>query len=604
MFKELALLYNKPLASYAPFPPVDERSFWNHIPKEIQSTYGELGKSYMGFTYPQLPATLFMSFCKNGNRVNYEKAYFKRRKALNNLIIAECIENKGTYMDDIINGILLICEESAWQLPAHNSYARDTPNHLLPDKSRPILDLFACETGALLATADYIIGPKLDAISPIIRKRIQSELSTRIITPYLSEHFWWMGQKDEPMNNWTIWCTQNILLTFFLTNQSPGHRYEAFIKANKSIDYFLKDYGVDGCCDEGALYYRHAGLCLFNTIELLDHITHGFYAHLYNEPKIKNICAYIYNVHIDGEYYINFADCAAKPGRSGIREFLFAKKTANLKMMDYVAFDYHQSHDPFMLLDMNLFYRLQVLNYHNDLISHVIEEPVHPADIFYPSVGLFIVRDSNYTLAAKAGHNDDNHNHNDTGSFTLYKNGQPVFVDIGVETYTAKTFSPDRYDIWTMQSDYHNVPTINGKMQLAGPNHRASQVSYDLNEKSPYMSMNIATAYPELGNISQFTRKVQLHKESHIEIEDYLTATNGLESIDLISNLISYEKPTICNNQLLIGDLAIVAFKGHIERMEIELLPITDPRLQESWDRDLYRIRIYYQSPMLTMLIT
>jgi len=70
-------------------------------------------------------------------------------------------------------------------------------------------------------------------------------------------------------------------------------------------------------------------------------------------------------------------------------------------------------------------------------------------DIYYPSIGLFIARSRNLSLAVKAGDNDDNHNHNDTGSLTLYKNGRPVLVDIGVESYTGKTFSPQRYEIWS-----------------------------------------------------------------------------------------------------------------------------------------------------------
>ncbi|MFR2781088.1 MAG: heparinase II/III family protein [Clostridium sp.] len=80
--------------------------------------------------------------------------------------------------------------------------------------------------------------------------------------------------------------------------------------------------------------------------------------------------------------------------------------------------------------------------------------------MFYPSTGLFIARDSRFCLAVKAGDNDDSHNHNDTGSFTIYKDGKPLFADIGVETYQAKTFSPQRYEIWTMQSAYHNLPPL------------------------------------------------------------------------------------------------------------------------------------------------
>ncbi|HHX59900.1 MAG TPA: heparinase [Epulopiscium sp.] len=603
MFKQLSNLYDQNLSSYKPFPNIEDRSFWGSLPMEVQTGFHTLAKPYINFTYPQLTATLFMSFRKESNRVNYETAYFKRRNALNALIIAECIEDNGQYMDDIINGIFLICEETAWQLPAHNAYIRDTPSHLLADASRPILDLFACETGALLAVADYILGSKLDAISPVIRKRIQAELDKRIITPYLNEHFWWMGNEDEPMNNWTIWCTQNILLTFFMTHQPSDYRYEAFLKASKSIDYFLKEYDTDGCCDEGALYYRHAGLCLFNIIELLDHITHGFYTHLYKDEKIKNICAYIYNVHVKDQYYINFADCAAVLDRSGVREFLFAQKTNNDAMMDYAAHDYAQSTDPFMSSEINLFYRLQGLQHYNDISTYSPKQQSTPADIFYPSVGLFIVRDSIYTLAVKAGDNDDSHNHNDTGSFTIYKNSKPLFVDIGVETYTAKTFSADRYDIWTMQSDYHNVLTINDQMQLQGSNYKATQVQYSLDKQLPYISLNIATAYSALANVSQLVRRVQLHKESHIQITDTIIDYNTQNRPDIISNLITYEKPRMDNDHLLIGDLAVITFSEQIEKMVIETLPITDPRLQQSWKHDLYRIRIYHSFPVLTMII-
>ena len=46
--------------------------------------------------------------------------------------------------------------------------------------------------------------------------------------------------------------------------------------------------------------------------------------------------------------------------------------------------------------------------------------------------------------------------------WVLYINSIPVFLDAGVGTYTRKTFSSERYSIWTMQSNYHNLPMING----------------------------------------------------------------------------------------------------------------------------------------------
>ncbi len=79
-------------------------------------------------------------------------------------------------------------------------------------------------------------------------------------------------------------------------------------------------------------------------------------------------------------------------------------------------------------------------------------------------------------LAAQGGHNAESHNHNDVGNFIVYADGEPAIIDVGVETYTAKTFSAQRYEIWTMQSAYHNLPTVNGVMQGAGRQFEARDV--------------------------------------------------------------------------------------------------------------------------------
>ena len=81
--------------------------------------------------------------------------------------MAEAVTNRGTYLPALADLAWRICEESAWQLPAHNSYIRDTPQLPLPDVTRPIVDLFAAETGALLiATVCGLLGEALDAYAP------------------------------------------------------------------------------------------------------------------------------------------------------------------------------------------------------------------------------------------------------------------------------------------------------------------------------------------------------------------------------------------------------------------------------------------------------
>ncbi len=603
MFKKIAHQYQEDFYEFQPFPKINDRSFWDHLSDNILEHFEPQKSDYIDYDYPILPISKFMDYKRHGNRADYESIYFERRRHLNTAVLLECIYNNDMFMDTIINGIFLLCEESAWQLPAHNSYIRDTPSHIVPDHSRPILDLFACETGALLAMIDYLLGDKLDGISLQIRSRIHQELDLRIIRPYLNEHFWWMGHGDEPMNNWTIWCTQNILFTFFLTPQSDVSRKKAFQKANVSIDYFLKEYGDDGCCDEGALYYRHSGLCLFNTIELLNAITHNAYIEVYAEEKIQNMCAYIYYVHVNDRYYINFSDCSAVLERFSAREFLFAKRTQNENMMAHVAWDYKKSDDPFIRDEINLFYRLQNIQHYDTIVNYPSHDLTMPPDIYYESVGLMVVRDNTFTLAVKSGDNDDNHNHNDTGSFTLYKHGLPVFVDIGVESYTAKTFSKDRYSIWTMQSDYHNLPTLNGKMQLAGKDYKATEVHYQLDLEAPSIYMNLAHAYTYMTSLSAFYREVTLYKGEKIKIKDHLECGDTSDSFDFVSNLITYIEPKVEGNDIFLEDWVHIHLDGSIHSIDVEPLAILDPRLQKSWDHDLYRLRIHMASDTLTISI-
>ena len=445
MLEQIASNYRCAFLAYAPFPSASDTAAWNALDKDWKEQTIRLAEQYLHFDYPHLSATDFMDFTRTGNRVRYEDRFFQKRHALNALVLAECVENKGRFMDDIINGIFSICEESAWQLPPHNTYIRDMPQLPLPDASAPVLDLFACETGAVLATVYYLLADKLDEISPFIKKRIASELEHRIFTPYLNTHFWWMGNGMEPMNNWTIWCTQNVLLSIFLTCSDQALLQRVLVKACQSADYFLDEYGEDGCCDEGAQYYRHAGLCLFNTLEIVNAVTGNRFASVYQNPKIKNMAAYIMNVHIHDLYYLNFADCSPVAGRAGVREFLFAKRIENESMMRFAARDFVAGLPETLILptENNLFYRLQ----NAFTISEIREfarqsnAGISYPDIYYPSVGVFIARDDTLYLAVKAGDNDDSHNHNDTGSFTIYKDGKPLLIDVGVESYTKKTFS-------------------------------------------------------------------------------------------------------------------------------------------------------------------
>lgn len=619
MLTEFAEKIDRPLLPFKPAAPIGDRAAWEGLDTDIKRILLAAGEEALKTPFPHLSATDYLAFTRTGNRTGYEDKLFARRTLLGDLVLAECAQNEGRFLDHIIDGIFDICGEAGWQLPAHNSYIRDTPQLPLPDVTRPVVDLFAAETAAVLAAVDYCLGTALDRISPAIRVMIRDNVDRRVLKPYLSEHFWWMGDGESHMNNWTVWCTQNVLLAAFLLGcEEDGANRRAdwaggprpiplpiprlLRKACQGIDYFLDEYGEDGCCDEGAQYYRHAGLCLFGCLDLLNSVTGGAFRDLFQNPKIHNIAAYILNVHVDGPYYVNFSDCSPIAGRCGAREYLFGKRTGNRDLMAFAAADYADCPRPDLPWEHNLFYRIQALFARREILDFAAAQagiPVPHPDRYYPSVGLFIARDDRLCLAVKAGDNDDSHNHNDTGSFTVYKDGQPLFIDLGVESYTQKTFSPQRYEIWTMQSSYHNLPSFGGLAQKDGPQYKARQVECRLDERICSLSMDIAPAYPDPA-VASYRRTAVLEKGRGITISDRYEGTR----LPAVLSLMTYEVPRWeeADNLLRVGTLGACRISGAAD-VQTEEIPVTDPRLAIAWKHPVYRTLVTLRGGELTLQI-
>ena len=149
-----------PWRRFHPFPTADERDAWHNLPA-IKRHWLPL-PIISAIRVAVLSARLFMDFSRTGNRSRYEHAHFSRRRALTQLVIAECITNRGQYLEMLADGIWAFAR-SRWGVPAHNYVggAREA----LPDVSNPVIDLFAAETGALAAWTYYLLKPQLDTIS-------------------------------------------------------------------------------------------------------------------------------------------------------------------------------------------------------------------------------------------------------------------------------------------------------------------------------------------------------------------------------------------------------------------------------------------------------
>lgn len=578
------------LPDYRPCPPASQREFWQALPASAQERWCKAGEDALAQPIAPLPLTAWLDFTRTGRRTGWEDAYFSRRARLCALVLAECVQHSGRCLEPVLDTLWAICEESAWQLPAHNSYIRDTPQLPLPDTTRPVVDLFAAETGGLLALVHYLLGAELESAAPGICQRLYREVEDRVLLPWRSQHFWWMGDGAEPMCNWTSWCTQNLLLATFLLPTTQTQRRSAVQQAAYSLDCFLKDYGPDGCCNEGAQYYRHAGLTLWGALEVLGTIAPAAFRPLFREKKIHNIAEYICAVHVQGPYYLNFGDCSPLAGRCGAREFRFGQAVDSPALCALAAEDLRADPDPDRLQNqdrssqINLWYRLLTAFAQQEMEAYTADAPQMPT-VWYPSVGVYAARQGAWVLGAKMGSNGDSHNHNDTGSITVYKNGRPFLIDVGVESYTQKTFSPQRYEIWTMQSSWHNLPAFDGVQQAPGAEYAASGI-----RTGPCsISAELAGAWPPVEGLESYRRTVSV-SEQGVTMQD-VTDWPGQVELTLMTQV----RPVPAKDGLHLEKLGRIGFDPDTVEAAVQPVPVTDPRLRTAWPEEIYRITLHFR---------
>ena len=162
-----------PQDKFVPFPKMEDRAGWAKADQGMMKAYVKIAETYLKYEWPCIPATKSLLIERTGDRSEYETISFKKREVLGTLLLAEIYENKGRFIDQIIDGVWSICEESFWGVPAHLPKTKELSG--LMDVKQPFVELFSAETATFLAWIDYYLGDKLDAVSPQIRKRIYDE---------------------------------------------------------------------------------------------------------------------------------------------------------------------------------------------------------------------------------------------------------------------------------------------------------------------------------------------------------------------------------------------------------------------------------------------
>jgi hypothetical protein len=572
--------------SLASLLPQADDAFWrDSIPQEMRQSYIEYGEQYQGKAWTALPWTVFAENKINGNRVNYEGICFEKRRHLAALVMAEIVEGKGRFMNDIIDGIGSFCEETWWGIPAH--YGKRIPLREIQE-----VDLFNAETASLIAWTRYMLEKQLDAFSPDICQRIDREIEQRILKPAVANNYWW---KTAGMN-WNPWICSNWLTCVLICEYDEARKAEAIAQIEKATQAFIDAYPEDGGCDEGPGYWDRAAASMFEVLRLLPE--NSSLARLTRRAssasntsisrKIRAMASYSYKTYIEHDYCVNFADAHENKAAQQVnivypfghwlndktmREFgAYLGRTKQVLTQPALLYDKSGN---FPTLGRELFFLRNI----RDFIAEKPQEPLIK-DAWLPNLQIMTARRGSLYTAFKGGHNGESHNHNDVGSFLVYVDGEPLFIDPGVGEYTAKTFSNSRYEIWTMQSGYHNLPQINGTDQQDGKAFGAKMVSH----QNGQLTLDIAGAYPQQADVKSWKRTVTAAKSGITVTEDF--------------DLNIYKAPTrlmlLTTNRDALKHISYNA--NQLEAVIEDISNQLDPLLQGMWGKDMYRIVLTVKS--------
>lgn len=472
--------------------------------------------------WPQPRAHDAARFHDDGDRIAWEAPAFARQHRLTRVAVLAAAEDDPRWLDETVDGVMMLCEQSSWCWPAHDD-AFDRHQAVLAVPTDPYLDLGAGEVVGQLAWLDHLLGSRLDARYPGVRARIRHEARVRIFEPFLRRRDWhWLGL-DGDVHNWNPWIHGNVLvaaLRLLDAEEERGHRAHIVALVVEGLDRYVASLPADGAIDEGFAYWWNGACRLLEALDILTHAT-GLDP-VAEIPALRETVAFPHRMHLGADWFVNVADGQARSSEPRPWHALHrAARRAGDTAAEAFAALHRAPERPAADASEGLGRLLRALSDAEWLDAHADAAPL-PRTVWLPSTQMLIARAEGgsrpgLAVAAKGGHNAEAHNHNDVGSVIVASDGVPVIVDAGRPTYDARTFSDERYTLWPMQSEWHSVPLVRGHGQSQGRTHAAELLSAR-HDSAAELVLDIAAAY-DVPALSSWRRTVR-HEDDAITLHD------------------------------------------------------------------------------------
>lgn len=616
-------------SDWFPYPAYSDRKAWEELLGDYAQFFISNGEKYLNFKWENVPATSYLEFERTGGRDQMQTPMKNNRLALNALLFAELAEGKGRFVDQLINGSWYMSHMPSWVLSAH--LPRQRSKRALPDPLEQIIDLGSGATGAQLAVVYHFFKDTFDAVDPVISRVIKDAIDKQILTPYLNPDEqrpnWWLVYditSQNVINNWNPWCNADVMLCFFLVEDNQERLERAVFQSVKSVDCFLGYIKKDGACEEGPAYWGHAAGKLYDYLQIMYDASKGRFS-IFDDEQVKLMGEYISRSFVHDGWVVNFADASARLSYAPSVIYNYGKAVGSAEMMDFALYNLADKNAsvfkaPKPVMGNDAYRSIESIKTISEMSEKVASlnaslkdgksmdkclselRKAVPAFTWYPETEFcYIQNKNNWFFAAKGGYNNESHNHNDIGTFLLYVDGVPMFVDAGVGTYTKKTFSKDRYTIWSMCSDWHNLPMINGMTQEYGGEYRSAATKALNNRSAKRFSLDIVGAYPENSGCKSWVRDYQL-KDNSLTITDtfVLGERKGADVENFMFQGKVYLPGEDAEGYVVKKGEAVVINSGVKMRIKysdalvpsVTVMELDDKRFTDVWGEKLYRLSL------------
>ncbi|WP_269522156.1 heparinase II/III domain-containing protein [Coraliomargarita parva] len=519
-------------------PPLGSAVWHNSRYDDFFEPLIALAKQEVGQALPELTDELYSEFHRSGNRSRFETAYFERRRRIARAAIAylrldEDSAARGRIGRSLVEKLEALGRDESWAVPAHVES--------LSGKDPLQIDLFGGETAALVAELLVLFDPLIPhSLNEALRQRIE----TQFFDNYLERHqdFWW----TQTSNNWNSVCHQGVLGAALLLLDDAAKLAEILNVSCRYLKTFIAGFTDDGGCTEGPIYWGY-GFGWFSKLNAqLEARSEGHLSLFEGSSKIRKIARFGSLMTLPGNCLVNFADC---PSNGILRPSVLCYLGERLQepvCMDHGKRNYKKLLQSEIELDRERsdFFCFSGLLLHDpgtvgsDQTSGVLE------DVYLKDLNVTIAHShgaggDQWHFAAKAGHNDEAHNHNDCGSYILNVGETPMIQEIGSPEYVKDYFDLEkRYAFLAARTKGHSLAVINGQEQAGGGEFKSEVLDQSAGGDELRLTMDLTQAYPVQARCRRYRRTFCFNKAApFLEVtEDFeLESVDSLESAVITS---------------------------------------------------------------------